>query len=177
MFDVTYVAHLGFVDVLSLLEPKRFDYLRRDTTTGPFSFSKGLKFRVHQNFEGDVKRYSKGRKTCRDGSIHHLIPRLITAHHIYILRPYIGKFSRGKISCVKFSLILIFVVGDNHEIFLTTKLTHYSLLNKFLVFNFRDWWQPRKLFNSENFPIYGICMYVYICMLIATISPCQRSRI
>ena len=70
--------------------------------------------------------------------------------------PYIGKFSREKILCVKFSLRLFFVVNDNHEIFLTTKLTHYSLLNKFRLFINRGWWQPRKLVNSQNFPIYGI---------------------
>ena len=27
---------------------------------------------------------------------------------------------------------------------------------KFRVWNFRGYWQPRKIFNSKNFPIYGI---------------------
>ena len=37
-----------------------------------------------------------------------------------------------------------------------TMILYYSLLNIFRVINFRGLSQPRKYFNNENFPNYGI---------------------
>ena len=46
-------------------------------------------------------------------------------------------------------------------------LTKYSIRNNslqknFRAFNFRGWGHPRKFFNNENFPIYGIYCYSWV---------------
>ena len=79
-------------------------------------------------------------------------PNSQTIPHVWPTRCGTDGFFHFSICC---SNCLGWYWGRQRSSWIRKTVMVFSLLKKFRACNFRGYWQPRKFFNSENFPIYG----------------------